>query len=183
VYSKVKALDVRSSFAIRRFTGLQHLYVWGISLFAAVLPVFLGQFHPEHGSECYMTDTRAGSRVFIVFLWSFYVIFALALLLQTYCTSKSDSLLPDSIRQQFLARMSFFIGIFSISWGFVCVYDWWNFFTERQPPPPLWMTWTTLCLIYGSGFSNCLVWLSAPAFRKEFARWRKGEDIYRSTDE
>lgn len=165
----------------RRFYLLQHCAVWGVSAVSALLPWALDQYHPEHGStECYMTNPRAGSRIFIVALWTIYVLFSVVLI----CSMFKSNLLPanSKTRRDILSRLMMFSVVFAVSWGIVVLYDWWVIITNRDPPPPDWLSDLALGLVYASGFNNCLLWLSTPSFRREIRRWTRGDKVATQAD-
>lgn len=165
----------------QRFYVFQHVAVWGVSAVSALLPWALDQYRPEHGNtECYMINPRAGSRLVIVALWTAYVMFSVLLI----CSMFGNRLLPTNskTRREIVGRLLMFCVVFAVSWGIVVIYDWWVVITNRDPPPPTWLSDLALGLVYASGFNNCLLWLSTPSFRREIGRWTRGEKVATQVD-
>jgi len=127
-----------------------------------------------------MLNPRSGSRIFIVGLWTVYVLFSVMLI----CAMFGSNLLPTNskTRREILGRLMMFSVVFAISWGTVVLYDWWVIITNRAPPPPAWLSDLTLGLVYASGFNNCMLWLSTPSFRREIGRWTRGEKVATQAD-
>jgi len=135
------------------YESIQHVYVWSVSTFTALLPWWTGRYGDmDDGTQCWISG--AGDPMKLTLGFPLYTAYLFASYLAVYVFFLSNT---DLMRQRIKEKMLVFVGVFLFTWIWPSIALAWDFISHETMPVEL--HYMDVGAISGSGLFNFLVWI------------------------
>jgi len=141
--------------------SLQHIYVWSLAIFGALLPWWSDNYGDmDDGTQCWIPGLQDPMKLTLLLPLFIYLVFAIYLLIYVFFMSKT----PFALNTRLKERMLSFVGVFTCAWIWPALAGIWDFSSPGTIPVIL--HYMDVGVVCGSGLFNFVVWITHPAYRK-----------------
>jgi len=139
---------------------LQHIYVWSVAIFGALLPWWGNSYGDlDDGTECWIPGKQDLMKLTIEAPVYLGLVFNFYLIGYVFFMSKTTLTLTSRLKE----RMFAFVCIFMFCWFWPGLATMWGFISPETFPPNL--HYMDVGAVSGSGFCNFIVWITHPVYK------------------